>query len=330
MRRVHREYHRAIFFASRLVFEEERWYQPLLHNDTAHEIQSISSSRCFGRSSSDDSRMPRPIGVDLVALLALAKPLGAYMARVYEGRPTWLGRVLGPFERLIYRLAGVPPEDEMDWKRYALAMLLFNAAGLLLVYALQRLQALLPLNPQDLPAVPPDLAFNTAVSFATNTNWQGYGGETTLSYLTQMLGLTVQNFVSAATGMAVLVAADPRLRARAAATTIGNFWVDLTRSTLYILLPLSLVLALVLVSQGVVQTFGAVRAPSTLRRGRPPTPTASAVDRSRCIARWARPPRRSRSSSSAPTAAASSTSTRRTRSRTRRRCRTSSRCWRSC
>jgi K+-transporting ATPase ATPase A chain len=192
--------------------------------------------------------------VYVVVLLALAKPLGAYMARVYEGRPCGLDKALGWLERLIYKLCGVRPSEEMGWKTYALTMLLFNLAGLLAVYALQRLQGMLPLNPQGLGAVSPDSSFNTAVSFATNTNWQGYGGETTMSYLTQMLGLTVQNFVSAAAGMAVLVALI-RGFARRSAQTIGNFWVDLTRTTLYILLPLSFVLALVLVSQGVVQTF---------------------------------------------------------------------------
>jgi potassium-transporting ATPase potassium-binding subunit len=198
----------------------------------------------------------------MVVLLALAKPLGRYMARVYEGQPTGLDRVCGPLERLIYRLCGVRasrPEAEMDWKTYALAMLLFNSLGLLAIYALQRFQGLLPLNPQALGAVTPDASFNTAASFASNTNWQDYGGETTMSYLTQMLGLTVQNFVSAATGMATLVAFIRGL-ARRSAQTIGNFWVDLTRSTLYILLPLSVVLALIQVSQGVVQNFSAYKA----------------------------------------------------------------------
>ncbi|HEY5870204.1 MAG TPA: potassium-transporting ATPase subunit KdpA [Candidatus Tectomicrobia bacterium] len=197
----------------------------------------------------------------MVVLLALAKPLGRYMARVYEGQPTGLDRVFGPLERLIYALCGVRagrPEAEMDWKTYAFAMLLFNILGLLAVYALQRLQGLLPFNPQDLGAVTPDSSFNTAVSFASNTNWQGYGGETTMSYLVQMLGLTVQNFVSAAAGMATLVAFIRGL-ARRSAQTIGNFWVDLTRSTLYILLPLAVVLALIQVSQGVVQNFSAYK-----------------------------------------------------------------------
>jgi K+-transporting ATPase ATPase A chain len=191
----------------------------------------------------------------LVVLIALVKPLGGHMARVYQNQPFGLDRVLGWLERLLYRLAGVRPTDEMGWKTYALAMLLFNLGGLLAVYALQRLQGVLPLNPQGLSAVSTDSSFNTAVSFATNTNWQGYGGESTMSYLTQMLALTVQNFLSAATGMAVLVALI-RGFARRSAQTIGNFWVDMTRTTLYILLPLSFVVALILVSQGVVQTFG--------------------------------------------------------------------------
>jgi K+-transporting ATPase ATPase A chain len=190
----------------------------------------------------------------VVVLLALAKPLGAYMARIYEGQPAFLNRIGAPFERLLYRVCGVDPQREMRWTEYALAAMLFNILGLLVVYVLQRLQAYLPLNPQSLGAVSPDSSFNTAVSFATNTNWQGYSGEVTLSYLTQMLGLTVQNFVSAATGMAVLVAFIRGFQ-RASANTIGNFWVDLVRTTLYILLPLSLVGAVVLVSQGVVQTF---------------------------------------------------------------------------
>ena len=190
----------------------------------------------------------------IVVLLALAKPLGAYMARVYEGKRLALERVLGWLERLIYRICGVTPTVEMGWKGYAVAMMLFNLVGLLAVYLLQRFQGGLPLNPQGFGAVSADSSFNTAVSFATNTNWQGYGGETTMSYLTQMLGLTVQNFVSAAAGMATLAALIRGL-ARRSAQTIGNFWVDLTRTTLYILLPLAFVGALVLVSQGVVQTF---------------------------------------------------------------------------
>ena len=186
-------------------------------------------------------------------LLLMAKPLGVYMADVYEGRSSVL-RFGGPFERLLYRMAGIDPEKEMRWTQYALASLWFTLAGLVVVYVLQRLQVWLPLNPQGMAAVSPDSSFNTAVSFVTNTNWQGYGGESTMSYLTQMLALTVQNFVSAALGMAVVVAMI-RAFARQGVDTLGNFWVDMTRGTLYILLPLSTVLALALVSQGVVQTF---------------------------------------------------------------------------
>jgi K+-transporting ATPase ATPase A chain len=192
----------------------------------------------------------------VVVLIALAKPLGAYMARIYQGEPAVLNTMGASFERLIYRVCGVDPADEMRWTRYALAVLWLSLLSTLVVYALQRLQAYLPLNPQNFGAVSPDSSFNTATSFATNTNWQGYGGESTMSYLTQMLALTVQNFVSAAAGMAVLVALI-RGFARQNAQTVGNFWVDFTRTTLYILLPLSLVFALVLVSQGVVQTFSA-------------------------------------------------------------------------
>ncbi len=190
------------------------------------------------------------------ALLALVKPLGGFMAKVYAGERTFLSPVVGPLERLLYRAAGVAPEREQGWQAYAFAFLAFNVVGFLAVYLLARLQGALPLNPQGLAATTPDLAFNTAVSFASNTNWQSYGGETTLSYLTQMLGLTVQNFVSAASGMAVLVALA-RGVARRQASEVGNFWVDMTRSVLYVLLPLSLAGALVLASQGVVQTFGA-------------------------------------------------------------------------
>ena len=194
------------------------------------------------------------LGLYLVVLLLLVKPLGAYMARVYAGERTFFGRVVGPIERLIYRIVGMRPDEEMDWKTYAIAMLLFSFVGLLALYGLQRLQSVLPLNPQHLGAVKPDLAFNTAASFVTNTNWQSYSGETTMSYLTQMLGLTVQNFVSAAIGMAVLIVVI-RGFVRHSTKMLGNFWVDMTRSILYILLPLSFVLALVLVSQGVVQTL---------------------------------------------------------------------------
>lgn len=189
-------------------------------------------------------------------LLALVQPLGAYMADVYEGKEGWWTRAVGPVERFVNRVCGVDAQQEMHWTRYAVAMLVFNLLGLLAVYALQRWQALLPLNPQALAGVAPDSAFNTAVSFASNTNWQGYGGESTLSHLTQMAALTTQNFLSAATGMAVLVALI-RGFVRKSADTIGNFWVDLVRGTLYILLPLSFLLALLLAGQGVVQTFSA-------------------------------------------------------------------------
>jgi K+-transporting ATPase ATPase A chain len=194
------------------------------------------------------------IVIYVVVLLALVKPLGAFMARVYENKPCGLDKILGPLERLIYRLCGVDPAAEMSWQHYTYAVLAVNFLGLIVVYALLRLQYYLPLNPQHMAGTTPDLAFNTAVSFATNTNWQSYGGEATLSYLSQMLGLAVQNFLSAAAGMAVLVALI-RGFVRRQSSSIGNFWFDFTRSTLYILLPLSIVLALVLVSQGVVQTF---------------------------------------------------------------------------
>jgi K+-transporting ATPase ATPase A chain len=189
-----------------------------------------------------------------IVLVALGIPLGAYMARVYSGEARLAQRVLGPFERLLYRLFGVNADREQSWKQYALAAMVFNVLGIVVVYALQRLQPQLPGNPNDLGAVDPRVAFNTAVSFGTNTNWQAYGGESTMSHLVQSAALGVQNFVSAATGMAVLV---PLIRGfvRKHAETIGNFWVDMTRTTLYILLPLSIVLAVFLVQQGVPQTM---------------------------------------------------------------------------
>jgi K+-transporting ATPase ATPase A chain len=190
----------------------------------------------------------------LAVLTALAVPLGAYVARVFRGESRIADRVLGPVERLLYRIAGVNPREEMTWRRYLAAAMVFNVLGLLTGYAIQRLQHLLPLNPAGLPAVSPWVAWNTAVSFATNTNWQAYGGETTMSHLTQMLVMTVQNFVSAATGIAVLFALV-RGFVRRTAQGIGSFWVDLTRATLHVLVPLALVLAVALVSQGVVQTF---------------------------------------------------------------------------
>jgi potassium-transporting ATPase potassium-binding subunit len=190
----------------------------------------------------------------LVVLIALVKPLGLYMARAAEGNPPVLGPLVRPLERLIYRIADVDPAAEMNWKTYAVALILFSCAGTLFLYALQRLQGWLPLNPQSLPAVSPDSAWNTAVSFVTNTSWQGYAGETTLSYLSQMLGITVQSFLSAASGMAVMFALT-RALARRGAQTVGNLWVDLTRSTLYVLLPLSVVFAAAFMGQGVIQSF---------------------------------------------------------------------------
>lgn len=200
-------------------------------------------------------------------ILALTRPLGGYLSRVVCGERTVLSPALRPVERLLYRAAGVDDRVEQHWLTYAVAMLLFNAAGLLLLYALLRLQAELPLNPQGMAAVPPDLALNTATSFVTNTNWQNYGGEATLSYLAQMAGLTVQNFLSAATGIALAVALI-RGFARRSATTIGNFWVDLTRITLYVLLPLSFVIALLLVWQGVPQNLDPYVQATTLEGAR--------------------------------------------------------------
>jgi len=194
-----------------------------------------------------------------VVLLLLAIPTGRYIAHVMEGRLRFAGRVESGF----YRLCGIQADAEMGWLQYALAILLFNGLGVLAVYALQRLQLWLPLNPQAMGNVTPDSSFNTAVSFVTNTNWQGYGGETTMSYLTQMLGLSVQNFLSAATGIVVVVALI-RGFARHSARSIGNAWVDLTRVTLWILLPLSFVYAVFLVQQGVVQNFDAYKDVQTL------------------------------------------------------------------
>lgn len=188
-------------------------------------------------------------------LALLAKPLGWYMARVYLGEPCCgMERVFGWLEQGIYRVSGINPKEEMGWRKYAMSVLLFSGISFAAVYGLLRLQDILPLNPQGFPANTPDLAFDTAASFATNTNWQSYGGESTMSYLSQMLALTVQNFVSAAAGMAVLVALIRGLTRRNV-TTIGNFWYDLVRSTIYVLMPLSIVVALVLVSQGVIQNF---------------------------------------------------------------------------
>ena len=203
------------------------------------------------------------IALFLGVLLALAKPFGWYMARIFEGQLPVFVRWVEPLENLFYRLCGVDSKDEMGWTRYARAMLWFALLSVLTVYAMQRLQGWLPLNPQGFGAVSPDSSFNTAISFLTNTNWQGYSGESTMSYLVQMAALAVQNFFSAAAGMAVLVALI-RGFARHTMETIGNFWVDMTRSIIYILLPLATVLALALVSQGVIQNFSAYQTVPTV------------------------------------------------------------------
>ncbi len=198
-----------------------------------------------------------------VALIVLGWPLGKFVANVLEGRKTFLSRPFSWLERSIYKLCGVLPQQEMHWKQYTGAVIWFNLFGFLIVFLLQLVQQWLPLNPQNLSNTSWHLAFNTAVSFMTNTNWQSYAGETTLSYLTQMLGLTVQNFVSAATAVGVFVALIRGIRGRTV-STIGNFWVDLTRSTVYVLIPLSIVFAVFLVSQGVVQTFSPAAKTTTL------------------------------------------------------------------
>ncbi len=205
------------------------------------------------------------LAIYLVVLLVLAKPLGTYMAGVFGDKPEVSSRAhwLGPIERLFYRIAGVNPQAEMGWKRYAAAVIVVNVLGALAVYALQRAQQWLPLNPQGFGAVSPDSSFNTAISFVANTNWQGYAGESTMSYLTQMLGLAVQNFLSAATGIAVVIALI-RGFARHSANTIGNFWVDFTRATVYVLLPLSIVVSVFFVSQGVIQNFDAYKDVTTV------------------------------------------------------------------
>jgi len=196
------------------------------------------------------------IGLFVLAVALLVRPLGGYMARLFSGERLLLTPMLRPVENAIYWLGGVKAGEEQSWKGYALAMLAFNAAGFALLYAILRLQHVLPINPQSFGAVSDHLAFNTAVSFVTNTNWQSYGGETTLSHFSQMAGLTVQNFVSAGTGIALAVAFI-RAFARSSARSIGNFWVDLTRANLYVLLPISIVFALFLVWQGVPQTLAA-------------------------------------------------------------------------
>jgi K+-transporting ATPase ATPase A chain len=194
------------------------------------------------------------LGAFFLLVTAISLPLGLYMARVFSNQRTFLDPVLGPIERLIYRICGINPGVEMGWAGYAISMLAFSLISMIFLYALQRLQFYLPLNPQGLAGVPPGLAFNTAASFTTNTNWQAYSGEQTLSYLTQMVGLTSHNFLSAAAGIA-MAAAVIRGFARRSAKTLGNFWVDLTRTTLWVLLPLSLIFALFLVWQGVPDNF---------------------------------------------------------------------------
>ncbi len=206
------------------------------------------------------------IAVYLVILLGLSVPLGLYMARVFtEGKKTFLHPVIEPLEKLTYKICGINPSVEMNWQTYAIAMMLFQALGLFITYGLQRLQRFLPLNPQHLGPVSADSSLNTAISFVSNTNWQGYGGETTMSYLTQMLTLNVQNFVSAAAGIAVLIALIRAFTVQDKAT-IGNFWVDLVRSAYYVFLPLSIVLAVILSFQGAVQTFDAYVAYTPLER----------------------------------------------------------------
>ena len=212
----------------------------------------------------------------LALTLLCVKPLGLYLSKVVAGEAVGPARIGGAFERLIYRLCGVDPAVEMSWQRYAIALLVFNALGGVLLYVLQRLQYVLPLNPQHFAGVPPDTAFNTAISFITNTNWQSYTPESSLSYLTQMMGLAVQNFLSAATGIAVAVALIRGL-ARHSARTIGNFWVDLTRVTLYVLLPIAALIAVALVSQGVIQNFSAYKTVSLLQPVTYPQQTVNAA-----------------------------------------------------
>ncbi|MFN7023229.1 MAG: potassium-transporting ATPase subunit KdpA [Pseudorhizobium sp.] len=203
------------------------------------------------------------ISLLFLAVLLVVKPLGLYMARVFSGERTLLSPVLGRVESNLYRLSGIDAGREQSWRAYVTAMLVFSLAGFVVLYALLRLQAYLPLNPQGFAGMAPDLAFNTAVSFVTNTNWQNYGGETTLSHFSQMVGLTVQNFLSAATGIALAVAFT-RAFARSKAATLGNFWVDVTRATLYVLLPLSIIVALAFVAMGLPQTLDASVTATTL------------------------------------------------------------------
>jgi K+-transporting ATPase ATPase A chain len=253
------------------------------------------------------------IAVFLVVVIALTPPLGAYMARVFRNERVFLTPILGGAERLTYRILRVEPVDDQDWKSYAGCVILFSGLSWLALYLILRTQGVQPLNPAGFDSGPWDVSFNTASSFVSNTNWQYYGGETTLSYFAQMAGLTVQNFVTPAVGICVLVALVRGIIARGG-EGLGNFWQDLVRSLYYVLLPLSIVVALILVSQGVLQTLG-----SAVTAWRVPTrPWRSGLS-----------PRRLRSRNSAPTAAASSTSTPPCRSRTRPSSRTSSSCCRS-
>ena len=231
------------------------------------------------------------IAIVLLLVLAAAIPLSKLIHQIYLGERNFLSPVLKPVETVFYRLAGVDEKREQTWYVYAIAMIAFSIAGFVSLYALQRLQNYLPLNPQGFDAVPSDLAFNTSISFITNTNWQNYGGETTMSHLTQMLGLTVHNFVSAATGLAMAFALV-RAFQRSSAKTVGNFWVDMTRVVLYVLLPLSIVVAFVMIARGVPQTL----------LGSVDVTTLEAPNRR---SRWARWRARRRSRRSAPTAAAS-------------------------
>ena len=235
------------------------------------------------------------MGFFIILFILLAWPVGRYMAAVYMGKRTFLDPVLSPLERLFYRICGVDPNQEMGWREYTVAVMAINILGIVLLFLIQLVQGLLPLNPQHFTGVRWDLALNTAVSFVTNTNWQNYGGESTMSYLTQMAGLAVQNFISPAVAMAVLVALIRGL-VRRQANSVGNFWVDLTRSVLWILLPLSIILALVLASQGVIQTLH---------------PYAAAKPWKGCgrLSPWGRWRPRKRSRCWAPTEAASSTPT---------------------
>ena len=266
------------------------------------------------------------IGLFLAVVLVLVRPLGTYMAMVFEGNRVFaVSRVLHPVERLIYKLAGVDREKEMGWKGYAGSVLLFSLGGFLLLYVLQLIQGWLPGGPEGVGNVRPGLAFNTAVSFVTNTNWQAYSGETTMKYVTQMVGLTVQNFVSAGAGIAVLIAFI-RGFSRHTVDRLGNFWVDLTRATLYVLLPLAFIFAVALVSQGVVQTFSSSQEAQLVQPY-----TQRTVRRSRLSPSLSgRRPQQEAIKQLGRTGAASSTPTLRTPSRIPHRSPTSWSWWRSC